>query len=117
MTLGEKVRYIREKNQLTSEEFARIIGVSQSFISKVETEQKLPGRKTIQSICEKFTVPSAFFFNSAVKTPEEVAPNKEMAEELAKYVPFLKVIDEAIDHKFTPEEIMQMIAVAKQYKK
>ena len=39
-TIGERIRFIRKKNGLKQEEFAKDLSVSRSFISRIESNKE-----------------------------------------------------------------------------
>ncbi len=52
MTLAEKLRAEREKKGVTTVELAKAIGVSQSFISYIESGRKTPSTAVIVDIAK-----------------------------------------------------------------
>lgn len=54
MTLGEKIRYLREKNGLLQRELANKLGIGEGFLSKIEHDQKLIKREDLQKISKIF---------------------------------------------------------------
>ncbi len=52
-TLGEIIRDAREKIGMKSNELARLINVSTSYISKVEHDAQLPGREVVEAMVWK----------------------------------------------------------------
>lgn len=55
MTIGERIKAIREKNHLEQNEFARILGKDQTKISHMEHDRTITIKDVI-TICEKFNV-------------------------------------------------------------
>ena len=56
MTLAEKLRAERAKKGVTEPEAAKAIGVSQSFISHIESGRKIPSTAVIVSIAKYYGV-------------------------------------------------------------
>ena len=56
MTLAEKLRTEREKKGVTTVEVAKAIGVSQSFISHIESGRKIPSIAVIVDIAKYYGV-------------------------------------------------------------
>ncbi len=54
MTLGVKIRYLREKNGLLQRELANKLGIGEGFLSKIEHDQKLIKREDLQKISKIF---------------------------------------------------------------
>jgi transcriptional regulator with XRE-family HTH domain len=54
MTLGKRIRYLREKNGLLQRELANKLGIGEGFLSKIEHDQKLIKREDLQKISKIF---------------------------------------------------------------
>jgi transcriptional regulator with XRE-family HTH domain len=63
MTKGEKVRLLRENKELTREALAREIGYSPQMIYKIESGEKEPSTKFLNSITKYFNVSLSFFID------------------------------------------------------
>lgn len=55
-TINERIRIIRKMNNLNQQQFAQILGVSQTHISKIEAGKDAPSRKLLKSICIEFNI-------------------------------------------------------------
>jgi transcriptional regulator with XRE-family HTH domain len=55
-TEGKRVKEIREKLQLNQEEFAKLFGVSRSFITQVESGNKFLKRKYLSYLLETYNI-------------------------------------------------------------
>jgi transcriptional regulator with XRE-family HTH domain len=53
-TLGERVRQLRSEKKLSQQEFAERLGISQSFLSEVERDVKIPGGDMLLSLKRSF---------------------------------------------------------------
>lgn len=70
-TLGERIRYIRTQSGLTQQEFGRLIGVSQAFLSMVEHGKETPSTPIIRLISMIFEVDEKWIFlGTAQKSPK-----------------------------------------------
>lgn len=56
MTLGERIKFIRKKHKISQIEFANVLGVSQTHISKIETGKDNPSSKLLYCISDLFNV-------------------------------------------------------------
>lgn len=56
MTQGERVKAVRDKKQMTMEQFGEKIGVQKSAISKIEKDKVNLSDRTAKSICREFNV-------------------------------------------------------------
>lgn len=52
VTLGSRIRQARSNRRLTQAAFGLKIGLSDSYISQIETGQKTPTYETLQVICD-----------------------------------------------------------------
>lgn len=77
MTQGERVKMVRDKAQLTMEQFGnRIGGVSKSTISNIENDNRNLTEHMLKSICREFDVNEKW-----LKTGEGDMPRKLSEEE------------------------------------
>ncbi|MGM9601070.1 MAG: helix-turn-helix domain-containing protein [Faecousia sp.] len=53
-TIGERIRFIMESNNLKQSGFAEALGVNQSSVSMWLSGKSNPSSQTIQQICDKF---------------------------------------------------------------
>lgn len=72
-SFGYCLQRLRWQNNLTQQEFAGIIGCSQSSVSLWERDMCVPYRQTIEKIAELYDLPNDFFEkvetqNSKLKT-------------------------------------------------
>ncbi len=56
VVLGEKVRFLRKKNNLTQSQLAEIIGVTKSMVSSYETSIRLPSYDVLIKLAYTFKV-------------------------------------------------------------
>lgn len=61
-SLGEKLKYLREKNCLKQEDVARFLKVSRASISKYESGDREPDIDTLKALAKYYTVPVDFLF-------------------------------------------------------
>lgn len=119
MKFGEKVRYVREKAGLTTEELAARLNVSQSYISHVENNRRLLGREKIVLLAKTLNIPVEYFLRDDVKTLDDLQLNEKLKSLLngSKYVNYFVAVDKAVEADITPEELERAIEFLKQYKK
>lgn len=55
-TVNENIKILREKNNLSQEQFAEMVGLSTKGVSNIERNLYLPKAKTIDKICEVFNI-------------------------------------------------------------
>ncbi len=56
MTLGEKLRELRRKKDLSQTELGKLINIHYTHIGKYENDQQIPSTDTVKKIAEVFEV-------------------------------------------------------------
>lgn len=78
MDVGERIRELRKKHNMTTNELAELCNTSQPVISKLENGHRIPDVPTLKKICEVFNITLADFF-----APENISkPTGDNLEEL-----------------------------------
>jgi transcriptional regulator with XRE-family HTH domain len=93
MTLGQKIRELRESNGMFQRQLAAILEIGDGFLSKVETDQKILKREHLKTISETFNCSfselEALWIGSKVydiiKNEKEGLNALKVAEEQIKY--------------------------------
>lgn len=118
MTLGEKVRFVREKAGLTTEELAKRLNISQSYISHVENNRRLLGRDRILALAKTLDIPVEFFMRDDIVSLGDLKAAPELKARLAgsRYVNYLVAIDKAVEAEISPEELERAIEFIRNYK-
>lgn len=96
MNIGMSIRNIRKERvpQLTQYEFAQHIGITQTYLSQIETGAKTPKISVLETISEKFEIPLPIIFWFGLE-------EKDIAEHKKEYFKFLKpTVDAMIDEFF-----------------
>ena len=76
MDLGSTKKRIRKAKGFTQEQFAPVCGITQTYLSQIETNQKDPNLSVLKSIAEKLCVPLPILFFQSI-TEEDVQPSKK----------------------------------------
>ncbi|AOS69314.1 helix-turn-helix transcriptional regulator [Bacillus subtilis] len=61
-TTGEIIKEKRKKAKLTQKKLADMLGVSDSYISKIEKGKSLPSLKFLNNLADKLNVSIKYFF-------------------------------------------------------
>lgn len=69
--LGERLKALRNEKQVSQQELASALSVSQSTVAMWETNKREPDIETIKSIAAFFDYPVAFLLNDTVKIGNE----------------------------------------------
>lgn len=77
MKTGEKIRYLRIKNNLTSKELSRILNISESSISLYENDKRKPSIKLIIKMADFFNVSTDFLLGVSTNTLSELVKDTE----------------------------------------
>lgn len=87
LSIEDRVLLIREKKELSQEEFGERIGVTKSTISLIERKLRNPSERVIRDICREFNVNEEWLRNGTgemfIEVPEE-AEFEAAAAELSK---------------------------------
>ncbi|WP_144511953.1 helix-turn-helix domain-containing protein [Bacillus sp. FJAT-22090] len=67
--IGKRIRYLRRFQSLTSEELAKLTGVSQSMISQIERGLVSPSLETLWKLSHSLKVPVFSFFETEETNP------------------------------------------------
>jgi XRE family transcriptional regulator, regulator of sulfur utilization len=78
MNLGATIKSLRKQKGLTQEEFASKCGITQTYLSQIESNLKEPNLSTLKSISDQMNVPLPIMFFLSM-TDDDVQPNKRKA--------------------------------------
>lgn len=84
LSLGRRVRGLREGLRLTQEEFARRCGISVSFASLLERGERSPSYDTLLTIGRALEVPVADLFREGTSTLEVNEPSHARLVDFAR---------------------------------
>ena len=118
MRLGDKVRAARERLGWTTHYLAKLVELSQPYISEIENKNKIPSTKVIVRLAAALNVPAEFLLRDDVKTLSEMEIESALKNKIdsSKYIPYFVTVDEAIAAGVTPEEISEAIQFITKYK-
>lgn len=78
MDLGTTIRTIRKQRKQTQNEFASSCGITQTYLSQIETNSKEPNLSTLKEISIALDVPLPILFFLSLNN-EDVKPDKREA--------------------------------------
>jgi XRE family transcriptional regulator, regulator of sulfur utilization len=96
MNIGTAIRNIRKERtpQLNQSEFAKLIGITQTYLSQIETGAKTPNISVLETISKEFEIPLPIIFWLSIE-------EGDVAEHRREYFRFLKpTVDSMIDTFF-----------------
>lgn len=81
MDLGIVIKNMRKQKKLTQGEFASLCGITQTYLSQIESNLKEPNLSTLRTISEKLNIPLPIMFFLSL-TDDDIQPNKRKAFEI-----------------------------------
>lgn len=91
MKTGEKIRYLRTKNNITSKQLGKILDISESSISLYENGKRTPNIELIVKVADLFNV-STDFLLGVTDNPQKAFQNDsetDFSEILENIIAFL----------------------------
>jgi len=95
MNVGIAIRNIRKERtpQLNQSEFAKLIGITQTYLSQIETGAKTPNISVLETISKEFEIPLPIIFWLGIN-------EGDIAEHKREYFRFLKPTVDAMINEF-----------------
>lgn len=78
--MNERIKEIRKYYKLTQTDFANKLGLSQNFITQLETGSKKPSDRTISDICRIFSINETWLRSGEGEMKLELTKNQEIAQ-------------------------------------
>ncbi len=78
MDLGSIIKNIRKQKGQTQSEFALSCGITQTYLSQIESNSKEPNLSTLKLISDNLNIPLPILFFLSM-TEEDVQPSKRKA--------------------------------------
>lgn len=72
--IGQNISEIRKALNLTQEQLAELAGISQQFLSRIESGKGVPSVTTIMSLCDAMDVEANRLLSRSAATHDEDAP-------------------------------------------
>nr|WP_239549232.1 helix-turn-helix transcriptional regulator [Scopulibacillus daqui] len=72
-TLGSRIRFLREKHDLSQKQLAKLLGISNVQLSRYESGDRKPDPEMIAAFAEFFKVPTDFLLGLTSTTVQENA--------------------------------------------
>ena len=102
-TLGEYIRELREKNDLSLREFAKRLNLSAPFVSDIELGRRYPSEDVLEKIAEILGISPKELRSYDTRVP--VSELKKLAKDSPAYGIALRKL---ADKKISTEEIIRM---------
>ena len=78
MNLGATIKNLRKQRGQTQDEFASLCGITQTYLSQIESNQKEPNLSTLRAISEQMNVPLPIMFFLSM-TEDDIPASKREA--------------------------------------
>lgn len=110
MTLGQKLKRLREENDLTLEELAKIFKLGKSTISNYERDYRKPDINLLKQIADYFHVSIDWLIGRVDERDLYIMEGNEIPKQLRDIgIEYLEVNEELKKRGFTPEKIMKLL--------
>lgn len=87
MTLGQKIKELRECQGMLQKDLASRLGIGDTFLSKIETGQKLPKREYLKKLSEIFDIPLIEFETLWIASKiNDIIENEEAGQFALKHI-------------------------------
>ena len=87
MTLGQKIKESREYQGMLQKDLANRLGIGDTFLSKIETGQKLPKREHLKKLSEIFNIPLIEFETLWIASKiSDIIENEEAGQFALKHI-------------------------------
>lgn len=103
---GKKIKHYRQLNKLTQEELGNKLGVTKSFISKLESESTKPSLEMLLSIAEILGVEVGDLLDNKVEATDDLK---------AAGAEWVKLGAELEEVGISPEQVKQWAEIVKTY--
>jgi len=102
-TLGERIRELREQNDLSLREFAKKLNLSAPFVSDIELGRRFPSEDVLEKIAKTLGITTEELRTHDTRLP--ISELKKLAQSSPAYGIALRKLAEK---KVSPEEIIRM---------
>lgn len=82
MDIGNILKLVRTRKNLTQQEMAERLGISQNYLSLIESNKKTPGNDILSEFAKTLKISKDALIFAAAKVPEEL--NNDDAKEFQK---------------------------------
>jgi transcriptional regulator with XRE-family HTH domain len=76
MNIGNTIKELRKKKEISQGEFAKLCEISQTSLSQIETGAKSPSKTTLKKICEQLDISEPMLYVLSLEE-RDVPENKK----------------------------------------
>lgn len=118
MTLGNKLKQIRNLNNMTQDELAKALNISKGTIGMYEINKRKPDTDMLKKIADFFNISLDYLLGRTDNPNYAVISKDELPQELLEVgYDYLVVLKEAKETGLTADELHDLIELAKKMKK
>ena len=66
-TIGQRIKELRTRHGQTQDEFARLVGLSRSYVSMIECGKREPDSDTLEAIADLYNVDMNYLYGKQVE--------------------------------------------------
>ncbi len=104
LTLGEKIRQLREKKDMSLRELAKKVGISAAFLSDIELGRRYPSDKYLSAIARALDTPL-----DELKQYDTRPTMRDLRRMTISEPQFGFAFRQLIDKKISPQELLSFI--------
>nr|WEY97714.1 helix-turn-helix transcriptional regulator [Bacillus subtilis] len=114
--LGETIRRLRKEKKLTLEEVAAGIGITHSYLSRIERNKQKPSMEVIEKLSDFLNVHKSYFFFDDKSLNKYTDQEKELLAQKSITIDDLKKLNIVHENgtKITEEELQMVIKYLKE---
>ncbi|MFJ8528556.1 helix-turn-helix domain-containing protein [Bacillus sp. NPDC094106] len=71
-SLAEKIKTLRREQKMTQKDFGKLMNVTESFVSKMESGVKEPSKESLLNLSKAINVPMSYFFEELTLKKNDV---------------------------------------------
>lgn len=86
MNLGSIIKKIRKSKRQTQSEFASLCGITQTYLSQIESNSKEPNLSTLKTISEQLDIPLPILFFLSLDENDISTEKREIFEKISPSV-------------------------------
>ncbi|MEH7875777.1 helix-turn-helix transcriptional regulator [Bacillus velezensis] len=116
MKMGEAIRRIRKEKKKTLDEVAEAVGITHSYLSRIERDLQQPSIQVIEKIADYLGVHKSYLFFDEESLEKYSEPEKQLLSQKSITIDDLKKLNIVHDNgsKITEEELQMVINYLKE---
>ncbi len=107
ISIGSRIKAVRQAKGLTQKEFAESLGIVQGFLSGIERERKAPSDTLLIALCHHYSINEEWLFTGIGNMFRESSAARE--EFLTAKIPLFRKIPAGFPEKVNEDEIKDYV--------